>query len=36
MEEVKDNWPRLRNATIAVVIIMLGAIVVDHLIYLFA
>jgi len=29
MEETKDNWPRLRNATIAVLVVMLGAIVVD-------
>ena len=33
MEEEKDNWPRLRNATIAVLVVMLGSIVVDLLFY---
>jgi hypothetical protein len=34
MEEAKDNWPRLRNVTIAALVVMLGAIVVDLLGYL--
>jgi hypothetical protein len=36
MEEEKDKWPMLRNATIAALVVMLGAIVVDVLVYLFA
>jgi hypothetical protein len=36
MEEEKDKWPMLRNATIAALVVMLGAIVVDVLVYLLA
>jgi hypothetical protein len=36
MEEEKDKWPIIRNATIAALIVMLGAIVVDLLVSLFA
>ena len=34
MEEEKDRWPILRNATIAALIVMIGLIVVDLLGYL--
>jgi hypothetical protein len=34
MEEGKDRWPMVRNATIATLVMMLGAIVVDLLGYL--
>ena len=34
MEEGKDRWPMVRNATIAALVVMLGAIIVDFLGYL--
>ena len=34
MEEEKDRWPMVRNATIAALVVMLGAIVLDVLGYL--
>jgi hypothetical protein len=36
MEEEKDKWPIIRNATIAALVVMLGAIVVDLLVSFFA
>jgi hypothetical protein len=34
MEEEKDYWPMVRNTTIAALVVMIGAIVVDLLGYL--
>ena len=34
MEEEKDRWPIIRNATIAALVVMLGAIIIDLLGYL--
>ena len=34
MEEEKDYWPIIRNTTIAVLVVMIGAIVVDLFGYL--
>ena len=34
MEEEKERWPMVRNATIAALVVMLGAIVLDLLGYL--
>ena len=34
MDEEKDRWPIVRNATIAALVVMIGAIVVDLLGYL--
>jgi hypothetical protein len=34
MEEEKDYWPIIRNATLAALVVMIGAIVVDLFGYL--
>ena len=34
MEEKKDYWPMLRNATIATLVVILAAILLDRLGYL--
>jgi hypothetical protein len=34
MEEEKDRWPMIRNATVGALVVMLGAIVLDLLGYL--